>query len=96
VCPGRADASEQSARARTAATSTPRRPTTWALDFQADQTSNGRPIRLVNIIDEHTREALVMHAARSIDADEVVARLDALWPGADARRGSCAWTTGPS
>ena len=45
----------------------------WALDFQADQTSDGRPIRLVNIIDEHTREALVMHAARSIDADALVA-----------------------
>jgi putative transposase len=55
----------------------------WALDFQADQTSDGRPIRLVNVIDEHTREALVMHAARSIDADEVVAQLDALV----ARRG---------
>jgi putative transposase len=55
----------------------------WALDFQADQTSDGRPIRLVNIIDEFTREALVMHAARSIDADALVARLDALV----ARRG---------
>lgn len=55
----------------------------WALDFQAGQASEGRPIRLVNIIDERTREALVMHAARSIDADEVVARLDALV----ARRG---------
>jgi hypothetical protein len=29
----------------------------WALDFQADQTSDGRPIRMVNVIDEHTREA---------------------------------------
>ena len=55
----------------------------WALDFQADQTSDGRPIRLVNIIDEHTREALVMHAARSINADRVVAGLEALV----ARRG---------
>lgn len=55
----------------------------WALDFQADRTSDGRPLRLVNIIDEHIREALIMHAARSIDADEVVARLDALV----ARRG---------
>lgn len=55
----------------------------WALDFQADQTSDGRPIRVVNVIDEHTREALVMHAARSIDADEVVAQLEALV----ARRG---------
>ena len=50
----------------------------WALDFQADQTSDGRPIRIVNVIDEHTREALVMHAARSIGADEVVGALEAL------------------
>jgi putative transposase len=55
----------------------------WALDFQADQTSDGRPIRMVNIIDEHTREALVMHAARPIGADEVVTQLEALV----ARRG---------
>ena len=55
----------------------------WALDFQADQTTDGRPIRLVNVIDEYTREALVMHAARSIDADALVAQLDALV----ARRG---------
>jgi transposase InsO family protein len=50
----------------------------WALDFQADQTSDGRPMRMVNIIDEHTRQALVMHSARSIGADEVVAQLEAL------------------
>jgi putative transposase len=53
----------------------------WALDFQGDQTSDGRPLRLVNVIDEHTREALVMHTARSIDADGVVAQLDALVAG---------------
>jgi putative transposase len=55
----------------------------WAVDFQHDQTADGRPIRLVNVVDEFTREALVMHAARSIGADELVAQLDALV----ARRG---------
>jgi putative transposase len=50
----------------------------WALDFQADQTVDGRPLRLVNIVDEHTREALIMHAGRSMSADETVAQLDAL------------------
>lgn len=50
----------------------------WALDFQADQTSDARSLRMVNIIDEHTRQALVMHAARSIAADDVVAQLEAL------------------
>lgn len=50
----------------------------WAVDFQHDQTADGRPIRLVNVVDEFTREALVMHAARSIGADELVAQLDVL------------------
>jgi transposase InsO family protein len=50
----------------------------WALDFQADQTACGRPLRLVNVVDEHTREALVMHVGRSMNADETVAQLEAL------------------
>jgi len=50
----------------------------WALDFQADQTADGRPLRLVNVLDEHTREALVMHAGRSMSADQTVAELEAL------------------
>jgi putative transposase len=50
----------------------------WALDFQADQTADGRPLRLVNVLDEHTREALVMHAGRSMSADQTVAQLEAL------------------
>jgi len=50
----------------------------WALDFQADQTADGRPLRLVNILDEHTREALVMHAGRSMSADQTVAQLETL------------------
>lgn len=50
----------------------------WALDFQADQTADGRPLRLVNVLDEHTRQALVMHAGRSMSADQTVAQLEAL------------------
>ena len=50
----------------------------WAVDFQHDMTADGRPIRLANVIDEHTREALIMHADRSISADDLVALLDAL------------------
>jgi putative transposase len=55
----------------------------WAIDFQADQTADGRPLRLVNVVDEFTRQALVMGVARSLGADEVAAELDALV----ARRG---------
>jgi putative transposase len=50
----------------------------WALDFQADQTADGRPLRLVNVLDEYTRQALVMHAGRSLSADQTVAQLEAL------------------
>jgi putative transposase len=44
----------------------------WALDYQHDQTADGRVIRLLNVVDEFTREALAMHVARSIDADTTV------------------------
>jgi putative transposase len=30
----------------------------WAVDFQFDVTTDGRPIKIVSIIDEHTRECL--------------------------------------
>jgi len=48
----------------------------WALDFQFDQTADGRVLKLLNIVDEHTREALATVAARSIGADATVATLD--------------------
>ncbi len=48
----------------------------WAADFQFDQTSNGRTIKILNLIDEFTREALSTEVARSIDADHVVSVLD--------------------
>jgi hypothetical protein len=30
----------------------------WAVDFQFDSTTDGRHIKIVSIIDEHTRECL--------------------------------------
>lgn len=50
----------------------------WALDFQFDQTSDGRMLKLLNVIDERSRECLAIETARSIDADGVVAVLDRL------------------
>jgi putative transposase len=37
----------------------------WAFDFQFDQTADGHALKLLNVVDEFTREALVMHTARS-------------------------------
>ena len=50
----------------------------WAFDFQFDQTAEGRALKLCNIVDEFTREALVMLVARSIDADTVIGELERL------------------
>jgi putative transposase len=50
----------------------------WALDYQFDQTTDGRILKLLNIVDEHTREALTVRVGRRIDADATVAVLDQL------------------
>jgi putative transposase len=55
----------------------------WAIDFQHDQTADGRVLRLVNVVDEFTREALAMRVDRSISADQTVAALEQIV----ARRG---------
>lgn len=48
----------------------------WAMDFQFDQTSDGRLLKLLNVIDEYTRECLAIDVGRSIDADGVVTCLE--------------------
>jgi putative transposase len=50
----------------------------WALDFQFDTTEDNRTLKLLNIIDEYTRECPAIVVERSIDADRVVATLDRL------------------
>ncbi len=50
----------------------------WAFDFQFDQTADGRALKLLNIVDEFTRESLAMLVARSIDAETVVGSLQRL------------------
>ncbi len=50
----------------------------WAVDFQFDETARHRRLKLLNIVDEFTREALAMHVDHAIGVDavvDVVARL---------------------
>jgi putative transposase len=60
----------------------------WAIDFQFDATTDGRPFKIANIIDEHTREALGGQIARSITGEDLVAELGRIaedrgsWPAA--------------
>ena len=50
----------------------------WALDFQFDRTADGRALKLLNVVDEYTREALALVAKRSTTADATVAVLERL------------------
>jgi putative transposase len=50
----------------------------WALDFQFDETSDRRRIKLCNIVDEHTREALAIRVDRRCTAENVISMLDEL------------------
>jgi putative transposase len=50
----------------------------WTLDFQFDVTFDGRTIKLLNVIDEFTRECLAIEVDRSINADHVLRVLDRL------------------
>jgi putative transposase len=56
----------------------------WAVDFQFDVTTHGRPIKIVSIVDEHTRECLGRMVERSITGEHLIAELDPL----AAERGS--------
>ena len=48
----------------------------WATDFQFDATNDGRPIKIVSIVDEHTRECLGGLVERSITAEALTDELD--------------------
>jgi transposase InsO family protein len=47
----------------------------WSYDFLFDQTADGRPLKILPIVDEFTRECLVMLVGRSLGAKEVLGAL---------------------
>ena len=49
----------------------------WSYDFVSDQTSAGRRLRYLCVIDEFTRECLVLEVRRSFRAQDVIAVLAA-------------------
>jgi putative transposase len=44
----------------------------WSYDFMIDRTANGRAFKILNIIDEYTRECLAMLIARKINNQDVI------------------------
>jgi transposase InsO family protein len=51
----------------------------WSYDFVAVRAANGAPLRVLNVVDEFTRECVGFHVAPSIGAADVVKVLDRLF-----------------
>jgi putative transposase len=48
----------------------------WSMDFMADALADGRRFRLLNVVDDFTRECLVIEPGRSLTGRSVVAALE--------------------
>ena len=56
----------------------------WAMDFQFDATADGRRLKFLNVIDEHSRLSLAIRVGRHCKAKDVVTVLEgltSLYPG---------------
>ncbi len=51
---------------------------TWATDLQFDATTDGKALKLLNIVDEYSMEYLATLVDRSIDAEGVISTLDGI------------------
>jgi putative transposase len=51
----------------------------WSYDFVAERTTDGRKVRMLNIIDEFTRECLAIRVDRHIEAVDVIETLKDLF-----------------
>jgi putative transposase len=51
----------------------------WSYDFMMARTSDGRPLRLLTVMDEYSRECLVIDVGRRITSDDVLERLAELF-----------------
>ena len=58
----------------------------WCYDFLKDQTTDGRPLKVLPIEDEYTRECLALDVARSITANDVIRTLTRLFAARGAPR----------
>ena len=44
----------------------------WSYDFVADRTHDGRPLRILTLIDEYSRECLTLEVRRKFKASDVI------------------------
>ena len=50
----------------------------WSYDFVFDRTEDGKPVKILTLIDEFTRESLCIHVARSIKSEDLIGLLVAV------------------
>jgi putative transposase len=51
----------------------------WSYDFALERTHDGRPVRILAVMDEYTRECLAMDVARGLTSEDVLYRLGQLF-----------------
>ena len=51
----------------------------WSCDFVFSRTHDGRPVRMLTLIDEFTRECLAIDVARRLTSEDVLERLSDLF-----------------
>jgi len=51
----------------------------WAYDFVHERTHDGRPLRLLTVVDEYTRECLAIRVGRRLCAEDVLQQLTDLF-----------------
>ena len=75
----------------------PERPNhVWSYDFVQDRTADGRVYRTLNIIDEYTREALMIRVDRKLNSTDVLDALTDLFMPHAVHRNTSDPTTAPS
>lgn len=50
----------------------------WSMDFVADNLLEGPKLRMLAVVDYFTRESLAIHAARSVNGEDVVRVVDSI------------------
>ena len=58
---------------------TERKDHVWSYDFVFDRTHDGRPLRMLTLVDEYTRECLAIDVERRLDSEAVLDRLEQLF-----------------
>ncbi len=51
----------------------------WSYDFVFERTHDGRPLRMLTMVDEYTRECLAIDVERRLDSENVLERLAELF-----------------